>query len=354
MGGCLATLRHNDKFRKPLEDTGTASVAGGIFTVLTYVSALLYVAVYVATKGTGSYPTSTAVSIFGTVDDAREGDVFRLPPTNCIAEGGCWVLRYNTPPGVLGDPGAQRQCRYYEQGEALLDDDRIVYSTPDAVDTMHVIWSDAQNFGLSYDVDKVAEVGRTLTVETNEAATQLDQSAAGAHKVYRGQTQFHLIRTTGLDGTVVDTWTNSVTSEDGTPDEDQNACCVLGQGGGELLQQQLVDLVELFADAFADCAQLLARGESVRTLVLHPELDLLLQAGDSNLKELIQIAGADRHEPNPLQERQAPVQGQRQDAPIEAQPRELPVEVALVTGLEAMGTTCTHFFNHDRSSGGNP
>lgn len=224
MGAALATLKRNDKFRKPLEDDGTASAAGGILTVATYLTALVYLVLYVATQRNGAYPSSTAVAIFGTSDDAVDGDIFHLPPTNCIASSGCWVLRFNTPPDALSSStNSMRQCRYYAEGEALTEDDRIVYNTPDTVDTMHVIWED-QNFGLSYDVDKVVEISRTLTVETNKAATKLDRSAAKAHKVYKGSTQFHLVRTTGVDGTVVDTWTNSVTSEDGTPDNDQNAC----------------------------------------------------------------------------------------------------------------------------------
>lgn len=226
MGAVLATLRRNDKFRKPLEDDGTASVAGGVLTVATYLIALVYLITYVVTQRDGAYPSSTAVEIFGTSDDAVNGDIFRLPPTNCIASSGCWVLRFNAPPDVLSG-SSMRQCRYYQEGEALSDDDRVVFNTPDAVDTMHVIWED-QNFGLSYDVDKVVEVSRTLKVETNPAAKVLDQSAAKAHKVYKGTTQFHLVRTTGVDGTVVDTWTNSVTSEDGTPDEAQNACARTG------------------------------------------------------------------------------------------------------------------------------
>jgi hypothetical protein len=222
MGAVLATLKRNDKFRKPLEDDGTASAAGGILTVATYVTAFVYLVLYVLTQRDGAYPSSTAVMIFGTSDDMVGGDIFRLPPTNCIAASGCWVLRFNTPPDATSS-GSQRQCRYYTEGEALTEDDRIVYNTPDTVDTMHVIWEDV-NFGLSYDVDKVVDISRTLTIESNKAATKLDQSTAKAHKVYKGSTQFHLVRTTGVDGTVVNTWTNSVTSEDGTPDDAQNGC----------------------------------------------------------------------------------------------------------------------------------
>ena len=231
MGASSSSWQKHDKFAKPLEDEGTATAAGGVLTALTYVLALAYLIVFIARSKTGTYPTSTTIGLFPGAPENPADDVFMLPPTNCLATSGCWVLRANTSPDVVkafAGGTSSRQCRYYAQGEALTDADRIVYNSPDAVDAMQVIWKD-QNFGLSYDVAIVEEVGRTLTVSTKKAATELNSAAAKAHKVYKGQTQFHLVRTTGVgEEQVVDTWTNSVTSEDGTPDALQNACCNLG------------------------------------------------------------------------------------------------------------------------------
>eukprot|EP01051_Picozoa_sp_SAG22_P027357 SAG22_NODE_9118_length_609_cov_1.080392_1_plen_174_part_01 len=164
-------LRQADKFAKPLEDTGTATVVGGVASVVTYLAALVYLIVYVVQQETTAYPTQATVSLFPGRDEmVEDGEVVRLPPTNCIAESGCWILRMNTPPGVEGiEGGTPRQCRYYAQGEALLDADRIVYTTADTVDTFHAIWRD-ENFGLSYDVDKVSEYSRELPVTTKKAA----------------------------------------------------------------------------------------------------------------------------------------------------------------------------------------
>ena len=143
-------LRHGDKFAKPLEDAGTATVVGGVATVVTYLATVVYLVVFIIEQRSSAYPTQTTVSLFPDRENAREGDVMKLPPTNCIAESGCWILRMNTPPGVGGieEGGAGRQCRYYAQGEALLEDDRILWTTADAVDIFHAIWKD-ENFGLS-------------------------------------------------------------------------------------------------------------------------------------------------------------------------------------------------------------
>eukprot|EP01052_Picozoa_sp_SAG31_P046040 SAG31_NODE_8647_length_1414_cov_1.553612_1_plen_184_part_01 len=160
----------------------------------------------------------------------------------------------NTPPGVDGIPPGERQCRYYSKGEALLEADRVLWNTAEAVDGFHAIWRN-ENFGLSYDVDKVTAYNRELTVQTKSAAVDLGPAAASAEKValtsaltvplaivdsgllaaqvYRGTAQFHLVRTIGVDGQIVDTWTNSATSEDGTPDFAQNQCCTIGLGVGD-------------------------------------------------------------------------------------------------------------------------
>src|SRR5262249_12100657 len=56
---------------------------------------------------------------------------------------------------------------------------------------------------------------------------------------------------------------------------------------------------------------------------------LLLQARDADLEELVEVAGEDREELHPLEQRQTRVAGEREHAPVEGEPRELAVQVAL-------------------------
>ncbi len=60
-----------------------------------------------------------------------------------------------------------------------------------------------------------------------------------------------------------------------------------------------------------------------------PSFDLLLQAGDADLEELVQVAADDAQEPQPLEQRHRRVLGLRQHAPVELEQAELAVEEVL-------------------------
>ena len=58
----------------------------------------------------------------------------------------------------------------------------------------------------------------------------------------------------------------------------------------------------------------------------HAGVDLLPQAGDANLEELVQVAAEDREEPGTLESRPPGVLGAREDARVVVERRELAVE----------------------------
>ena len=81
-------------------------------------------------------------------------------------------------------------------------------------------------------------------------------------------------------------------------------------------------------DALARRRQLLVGGPAVARPMRHaPGLHLLAQAGDADLEELVEVAGEDRQEPDPLQQRVARVAGLVEDPGVELEPGELAVEV---------------------------
>ena len=78
---------------------------------------------------------------------------------------------------------------------------------------------------------------------------------------------------------------------------------------------------------FADAGQRLMRLQAVGTGLFTGEGDLLLQPGDTNLEELIQVAGEDQQELQPLQQGIGLVQRLFQHADVELQLRQLAMDV---------------------------
>src|SRR5262249_47929887 len=59
---------------------------------------------------------------------------------------------------------------------------------------------------------------------------------------------------------------------------------------------------------------------------------LLVQLGDANGEELVQVRGRDRAEADAVEERQLGVGGQTEHAPVEVDPRQLAIEDASLCG----------------------
>jgi hypothetical protein len=121
---------------------------------------------------------------------------------------------------------ADNACYYLKQGEVIPKEHRRIVHDSDPIDSFTAVWGDNQNFGLSYDVTTVTKAGLTLETETIQGRKSLTEPFEGAlFQVYKGETLFSLVKTVGVNGEEVDTWTNTVMGEDGTPDAQQNTCC---------------------------------------------------------------------------------------------------------------------------------
>ena len=75
-----------------------------------------------------------------------------------------------------------------------------------------------------------------------------------------------------------------------------------------------------------DPDQLLGRRQAVLAHHPHAFADLGLQAGDADHVEFVEVVGADRQEPQPLQQRMARVHALGQHTTVESQPRELAID----------------------------
>ena len=87
----------------------------------------------------------------------------------------------------------------------------------------------------------------------------------------------------------------------------------------------------LLPDHLEDLARHLPRGARTAS----PVGDPALEAGHSHHEELVEVAGEDRQEAGPFEERQVGVLRELEDAPVEAEPGELTVEEPV--GVDADG-----------------
>src|ERR1700694_1470553 len=79
-------------------------------------------------------------------------------------------------------------------------------------------------------------------------------------------------------------------------------------------------------DTCADGAELLARGHTIGRALGDAKHNLLFQAADANLEELVEITAEDGKKLRALQKRRGRVLGERQDAVVEVEPAELAID----------------------------
>ena len=111
-----------------------------------------------------------------------------------------------------------------------------------------------------------------------------------------------------------------------------------------------------------DELELLADGQAVGRADGEPGGLPALQPGDAHHVELVEVAGEDRQELHPLQQRQRLVLGELQDAGVEVQPGQLPVQEAVGRqrrgrpgrALGGTGSSCRTEVNCGRSAAVQP
>ena len=102
---------------------------------------------------------------------------------------------------------------------------------------------------------------------------------------------------------------------------------LLGQFGQQHIMEDRVLAGDLLMHHLANARQRLVRLQAVGAGLLAGEVDLLLQAGNADLEELVQVAGEDQQELQTLQQRVGLVQRHVQHADVELQLGQLAVDV---------------------------
>src|SRR5262249_14205535 len=95
----------------------------------------------------------------------------------------------------------------------------------------------------------------------------------------------------------------------------------------KLLMPAAVLILDQRRDDEMNAAQLLARTESVEARLVHAGIDRLDQAGDADLKKLVEIRADDGEELHPLQQGMARILRLLQHPAVEGQPAQLAIEV---------------------------
>ena len=110
------------------------------------------------------------------------------------------------------------------------------------------------------------------------------------------------------------------------------------RAGSTLGHQAVAMAHHHLAHGARDGAELGLRGHAVGGALYDARRDLLLEARDPYLEELVQVAAEDGEELDPLEQRRPGVEGLVQDPPVELQPAELPVQVE--RGVPQVGGGC--------------
>jgi hypothetical protein len=250
----LNMLKGFDQYAStPLSLTNATSL-GGIVSLSTYIILAAYLGYYITSNLQSSFPTELHTVVF---PQKSSVDRIALPKLHCVAESGCWYRPFNfgptppddrrrladpppnpppdggaptppTPPNEGGGDDSQK-CYYIPLGETIPTAHLDIAHDSDPIDSFTGIWK-GSNFGFSYDVTEVIKTGPSIESKTFVGVKSLtDASVSGDPRflLYKGKSLFNLVRTIGVQGEadVVDTWTNTVAAEDGTPDVSQNICC---------------------------------------------------------------------------------------------------------------------------------
>jgi hypothetical protein len=179
------------------------SIAGGLIAIGTYIILLGFFIYYILKAMSSEYPLNTAVFAFpDTVDDA-----YTMPSMKCVATNGCFVK------SQMGGPTGGK-CTFLNQGDTLPESERKLHYSSDPVESFTVLSTDFnENFALSYDVETVTKYANPLETSLLEAARDFSPSVPIPYKIYRGTSLMNLIETEAVNGEVVHTWLNTVTSE---------------------------------------------------------------------------------------------------------------------------------------------
>jgi len=122
---------------------------------------------------------------------------------------------------------------------------------------------------------------------------------------------------------------------------------VLAQRGSQRLEEDLDLPVDQPLGLGADGLQLVGRTVALAPRRAETGGHLVLQSGDTYLKELVEVLGEDGEELGPLEQLLALVLGQGEDAGVEVQPRQFAIEEAAVSTCADSAQAASRIFSLD-------
>ena len=221
------------------------NLIGGIVSLIGYILVLVYLVIYITSVQNQSYPITTGVAQFPNTEDTA----LTLPPINCVSPNGCYIKSQK-----MGD----QSCIFLQQGQALPEEYRKLYYTSDPYEMFQVLSTDHdKNFALSFDFETVTEYTNPLKTSTLEAAVDFEPTVPMPYKIFRGLNTFNLIRTVGVDGEIVDTWSAQLTKDESSF-QGTGTCCGSSQiydVNGDIDQDAVNTMTQCTANYNADNTQ---------------------------------------------------------------------------------------------------
>jgi len=195
-------LRYLKKMDGVSKEEHHGNMIGGAVSVIGYIIVLAMTVNYLTTARITAYPITTGVAQFPNSEPAA----LTMPPINCVATNGCYIKSQTMQPNT---------CLFLAQGEAVPAEYRKLFYTSDPFEMFQVLSTDSgENFALSFDFETVTKYTNPLETSTLKAAIDFGQSVPMPYKIFRGLNTFNLIRTLGVDGSEVDTWSAQLTKDE--------------------------------------------------------------------------------------------------------------------------------------------
>lgn len=181
---------------------------GGVIAIIGYLLVIFYLAFYIAVSIYGEYPTNSRVNAF----PITSSDTLYMPPMTCVDPSGCYISPQRS---TIADPKDSDQCIYLPEGAQLPREFRGLVYNSDPIEAFQVIsTTSSNNFALSYDVTTVSKYTIPLETTTIPAQPNTNPGTPISYKLYRGISIMNLVETTTeSDGDSVETWLNTITTE---------------------------------------------------------------------------------------------------------------------------------------------
>mmetsp|Transcript_36380 Transcript_36380/g.89530 ORF Transcript_36380/g.89530 Transcript_36380/m.89530 type:complete len:325 (+) Transcript_36380:127-1101(+) len=222
----LSKVRDADFYADPEIDESTKTTVGGLVSLLWYPLVIAWIIYYIVGCVSTGELLSTKTSFDPFPEDFAEARL--LPPTTCIAPGGCWVHNMKTsesdPLEISGI-----DCYYVPPGVDFPEFMRKIFLTPDPVQALSVTFDGTlSGFALSYDQVRLKDLRTGDTVTRVRSRNASDNRAP---RIYQGSHLMQLTETSRPGYFYTESWVSVFTTSLGGIPQPWNLCCDSTQVG---------------------------------------------------------------------------------------------------------------------------